>query len=252
MLIKNFTWYYMNNTRTLTEFNITWTQHACACHVLYWQYSQFSFHMLQQYSLTANEAPQGRLSHFGALAICGTIVFSTLGTAWAGATLSNPPKESAICKKTKLIIHEYPKTVKTKHTDIAYLWCTKWENLNITIMCSVFMLILNFYAPSKCQPNSHSKPWCTEIVQKELTGWSTDNWPMCVPFPIVTFEQANIAGFSCIISVRQQDQPDFDMIQQPNQLPVTAKKLNPIVTWTKFDRLKDIKWNDVGTTPLSP
>ena len=68
--------------------------------------------MLQQYSLTANEAPQGRLSHFGALAICGTIVFSTLGTACAGATLSNPPKESAICKKTKFIIHEYPKTVK--------------------------------------------------------------------------------------------------------------------------------------------
>lgn len=47
-------------------------------------------------SLTAKEAPQGRLSHFGALAICGTIVLSTLGTECAGATLSNPPKESAI------------------------------------------------------------------------------------------------------------------------------------------------------------
>ena len=57
----------------------------------------------------------------------------------------------------------------------------------------------------------------------------------------MTFEQANIAGFSCIISVIQQDQPNFDMFQQSNQQPETAKKLNPIVTKTKFDRLKGIK-----------
>jgi len=48
--------------------------------------------------LTAKEAPQGRFNHFGALLICGTICFSTFGTVWVGATLSNPLNESAICQ----------------------------------------------------------------------------------------------------------------------------------------------------------
>ena len=230
----------MNNTRTLTEFNITWTQHARLSFFVLTVFTTFfpyvaAIFTYSERSTTRSFEPLWSISYLW----YNSFLHLGHSMSWSYVVESS----ERICNLQKDQVHNpwISKNGKAKHTDIACLWCTKWENHNIAIMCSVFMLPLNFCAPSKYQPNSLSKPWRSDIVKKELTGRSTVNWPMCLPFPIVTFEQANIAEFSCIISVRQQDQPNFDMFQQPNQLPVTAKKLNLIVTKTKFDRLKGIK-----------